>query len=251
MFSPNGIKTILFDLDGTLRLNQPSGWELVVAHALTLGLAIEPEDRRRGTRWEHSYWAGSPDLFADLEHHKDNTPEFWLNYSRRQLTALGAPPPRADELAPRLSKYMQENYRPQSVAAPACEPALRQLQQAGFRLGVVSNRDRPFADELEKIGLSAYFEFSLAGGEVQVFKPDPGIFEAALRRVDSAAHEAVYVGDNYYADVVGARRAGLHPLLYDPEGIYPEADCAVMRSYDQLTQILETLKQTSPDTETG
>jgi HAD superfamily hydrolase (TIGR01509 family) len=241
MFSPNGIKTILFDLDGTLRLNRPSGWEVFIAHARTLGLTIRPEDRAQGVRWEHQYWAGSPELFADLDQHQDNTPAFWRNYSRRQLAAVGAAA-RTDELAPQISKYMEENYRPGSIAAPACEPALQQLKQAGFRLGVVSNRDNPFADELERIGLSSYFEFSLAGGEVQMFKPEPGIFEAALRRVDSTAHEAVYVGDNYYADVVGARRAGLYAVLYDPDGIYPEVDCAVMKSYDQLTAILQSLK---------
>jgi HAD superfamily hydrolase (TIGR01549 family) len=241
MFSPNGIKTILFDLDGTLRLNQPSGWQIFIGHALTLGLPIQPDDRLRGARWEHQYWAGSAELFDDLKLHTDNSPEFWHNYGRRQLLSLGVDEQRAGELAPLLSKYMEENYRPESVAAPAVEAVLKKLKEAGFRLGVVSNRDNPFVDELEKIGLSSYFEFSLAGGEVQMFKPEPGIFAVALERIGSAAHEAVYVGDNYYADVVGARRAGLQPVLYDPDGIYPEADCAVMESYEQFTEILMTI----------
>jgi HAD superfamily hydrolase (TIGR01549 family) len=242
MFSPNGIKTILFDLDGTLRLNLPAGWELVCAHALTLGLPIQHDDRLRGARWEHFYWAGSPGLFEDMKVYTEDSPGFWLNYNRRQLMALGAHAQRAAELAPGLFKYMEENYRPQSVASPAAASALARLQEAGFRLGVVSNRDHPFSEELERIGLSQYFEFSLAGGEVQMFKPEPGIFETALERIDAAAHEAVYVGDNYYADVVGARRAGLRPVLYDPGGIYPEADCAVMESFDQLIEILKSIK---------
>jgi putative hydrolase of the HAD superfamily len=248
MFSPNGIKTILFDLDGTLRLNQPSGWEFIIPHALTLGLPVQPGSRQRAARWEHEYWAGSPDLSADLSAYPEGTREFWRNYSRRQLVSLGADEQRAGELAPLLSKYMEENYRPESVPAPAVEPALQSLKQAGFKLGVVSNRDNPFADELERIGLGAYFDFSMAGGEVRMFKPEPGIFEVALRRIGSSAPEAVYVGDNYYADVVGARNAGLHPVLYDPHGIYPDADCAVMQSFGQLTDILKTIHDAPRET---
>jgi len=51
--------------------------------------------------------------------------------------------------------------------------------------------------------------------------------------------EAAYVGDNYYADVVGARRAGLTPVLYDPRGIFPDPGCASIVSFDQLPQVLE------------
>src|SRR3972149_9248558 len=83
MFSPNGIKTILFDLDGTLRLNLPAGGEVFCEHAISLGLLIGNNDRLHAARWEHYYWAGSPELFADLGIHRDDTPDFWLNYGRR------------------------------------------------------------------------------------------------------------------------------------------------------------------------
>src|SRR3972149_751335 len=107
MFSPNGIKTILFDLDGTLRLNLPAGWEIFIDHALSLGLSVNNADRLRGARWEHYYWAGSPELFDDLNTHVEHGAEFWLNYSRRQLLSLGVEAKRAEELAPLVSKYME------------------------------------------------------------------------------------------------------------------------------------------------
>jgi putative hydrolase of the HAD superfamily len=106
---------------------------------------------------------------------------------------------------------------------------------------VVSNRDHPFIEVLEKLRLSQYFEFSLAGGEVGSFKPEPGIFQAALERMDASAQETAYVGDNYFADVVGSRRAGLQPVLYDPRGLFPEAGCPTITSFDQLTFIIQTL----------
>ena len=46
------------------------------------------------------------------------------------------------------------------------------------------------------------------------------------------------MGDNYFADVVGSLRAGLRPVLYDPNGLFPEAGCAVIQSFDQLPGLL-------------
>ena len=241
MLSPNGIKTILFDLDGTLRFNSPTGPDVVSGQMAAQGLHFSRDDRIRCLRWEHEYWAGSSELTADLDVYLEDSRDFWQNYNRRLLIAFGAEAARAHELAPALGQYMWENYRPESVTIPESPAILTQLKQAGFRLGVVSNRDRPFVDELEKIGLDSFFEFFLAGGEVQIYKPEPGIFEAALLRMGSGAHEAVYVGDNYFADVVGARRAGLRPVLFDPDGLYPEADCCVIRSFEQLPAALKTL----------
>ena len=40
-------------------------------------------------------------------------------------------------------------------------------------------------------------------------KPDPSIFEAALSELDVAAEEAIYVGDSYNADMVGAKGVGM------------------------------------------
>ena len=39
------------------------------------------------------------------------------------------------------------------------------------------------------------------------------------------AHEAVYVGDSYFVDVVGARGAGLGAVLFDPGGVWGARDC--------------------------
>ena len=82
---------------------------------------------------------------------------------------------------------------------------------------------------------------SLAGGEVDSYKPDPGLFNHALNRAHLAPNEAIYVGDNYFADVVGSRRAGLRPVLYDPDMIFPEADCITIRSFNELISTLKVI----------
>lgn len=232
------IKAILFDLDGTLRYNIPTGDQVFRGYALGLGLQISKEDETRGQRWEHYYFASSPEILADIEEYKDRD-AFWVNFSRRRLVALGCDPEQAQTLAPKTSAYMAENYKPQPHTPDEVFALLATLQQSGYVLGVVSNRDDPFDEELRDLKLDSYFRFALAGGEVNSFKPDALIFERALELSETAAHESIYVGDNYFADIVGARRAGLTPVLIDPGGLFPEADCAVIKSFAEFPDLLK------------
>jgi len=241
MLQPNDIKAVFFDLDGTLRHSVPSGGEVFTDYVMTLGLAVDDEARLRALRWEHHYWANSMDLRDDLLAHSFDTEMFWIEYSRRRLLALGASPQWAREFSAKTSTHMGEFYRPVSVVPDDVRRALPQLKQAGYILGVISNRDKPFHDVLQEHGIDSFFDFSLAAGEVNSFKPEPGVFEHALRRVSLSPKEAIYVGDNYYADVVGSRRAGLQPVLYDPIGIFPEPDCARIKSFDELNSIIKVI----------
>jgi len=241
MLSPNGIKAIFFDLDGTLRHSVPSGGDVFTDYVLTLGLPVNPEDRARAARWEHLYWASSVDLREDLLAHSGETENFWIEYSRRRLVALGAAPVWAVQFAPRVSAHMGEVYKPESIVPEDVRSVLSELKQAGFILAVISNRDKPFQETLNQHGIGEFFNFSLAAGEVNTYKPEPGVFEHALRRVNLSPQEAIYVGDNYYADVVGSRRAGLRPVLYDPGGIFPEADCDTIKSFNELNSILKVI----------
>lgn len=239
MFSPNGIKAILFDLDGTLRHNRPEGAQVFIDHAISLGLPISAEDRQRTLRWEHYYWANSTEVQADFKKYEGDKGAFWENYGRRQLVALGTEPRQALALAPVLTRYMDTCYKPESVIPPEVPGMLGLFKEAGFTLGVVSNRDLPFGEELERLGIGGHFDLSLAAGEVKSYKPDPGIFLAALERIGTEPGAAMYVGDNYFADVVGSQRAGLRPVLYDPRSIYPDASCEVIESFDQLSGLLK------------
>ena len=241
MIPANGIKAIFFDLDGTLRHSVPSGGDVSTDYAITLGLQVDDEARLRAMRWEHLYWASSTDLRDDLLAHSADTENFWIEYSRRRLIALGASPEWAAEFAPTVSKHMGEFYRPESIVPEDVRRVLPQLKQAGYILAVISNRDIPFHELLREHGIGEYFDFSLAAGEVQVWKPDPGIFQHALQRVDLSPQDVIYVGDNYYADVAGSRSAGLRPVLYDPLGIFPDPDCETIKSFDELNSILKVI----------
>ncbi|MEW5938392.1 MAG: HAD family hydrolase [Chloroflexota bacterium] len=235
--SPNGIRAILFDLDGTLRHYRPSGADEFNRFAMSLGVSLHPEDIIRTSRWEHYYFAGSPEIRADNEAFKDEG-QFWVNFARRRLVALGCSPAQAADLAPRVHVHMRENHKPTIHVPDDARALVALLKESGYVLGVVSNRENQFENHMEEMGFGGQFHFTLAGGEVNSYKPESGIFEEALRRAGTSAPETMYVGDNYFADVIGSLRAGLRPVLYDPSGLFPEAGCPVIQSFDQLTALL-------------
>ncbi|HJR78549.1 MAG TPA: HAD family hydrolase [Anaerolineales bacterium] len=236
--TPNGIKAIFFDFDGTLRHSVPTGGDVFNDYVLTLGLQINDEDRLRALRWEHQYWANSVDLRDDLLAHSADTENFWIEYSRRRLVVLGASPEWAVDFAPKVSLHMGEVYQPESIVPDEVRETLAELKQAGYQMAVISNRAQPFQTELDEHRISEFFAFSLAGGEVGSYKPEARIFEHALLRGNVTPQETLYIGDNYFADVVGSRSAGLRPVLYDPEGVFPEADCPTIKTFDELKSLL-------------
>jgi FMN phosphatase YigB (HAD superfamily) len=231
------IRAVFFDLDGTLRHNLPAGGEFFADYAIQLGLRATPDDRLRAMRWENFYWANSYELKADRLAYPDDR-DFWNLYARRQLMALGASVAIAEALAPKLNAYMMEAYKPKSVVADGVMRLLPVLKDGGYVLAVISNREKPYHEEIEALGLAPFFELVLAGGEVRMWKPEPHIFVHACERLNMDPAEAVYVGDNYFADVVGARRAGLQPVLYDPRGVFPDPGCAIIRSFEEVLDLL-------------
>lgn len=241
MNSKHHIKAVFFDLDGTLRHSVPEGGQVSNEYAASLGLAISDEDRLRAAHWEYQYWANSADLRDDLIAHSPDSEKFWVEYTRRHLIAAGASPEWAGKHAANVSAHMGEMYKPDSIVPEDVQRTLPKLKEAGYYMAVISNRETPFLDVMDSHGLTPFFEFSLAAGEVDSYKPDPGVFEHALKRANLLPQEVAYVGDNYFADIVGSRRAGLLPVLYDPNNIFPEADCVTIKSFDELISVIKDI----------
>jgi len=87
------------------------------------------------------------------------------------------------------------------------------------RLAIVSNtNDRCLVPSvLDSQGITAAFEQVTLSVEMGIRKPLWQIFEVTLERMGLTATDAVFVGDSYEADYLGARAAGLHSLLIDPD----------------------------------
>lgn len=123
---------------------------------------------------------------------------------------------------------LEENYRVFTDARervgmewrliPGASEMLKSLKRQGIGIGLISNWDHTCRKVLTDNGIDMLFDVTVISSEAGVWKPDPSIFQLALKAADIRAEETLYVGDNYYDDVVGAGKAGIKCLLLAPYG---------------------------------
>lgn len=116
---------------------------------------------------------------------------------------------------------------------PRTREALQRLAKH-FRLAVISNADGKIADVLARCGIADCFETITDSGIVGREKPDPAIFDAAVRSLGVSAADGVYVGDVYSVDYLGATRFGMRSILFDVAGAYRDQSLPRVESLEEL-----------------
>lgn len=101
------------------------------------------------------------------------------------------------------------------VKLPAGVGELLARLKRRYRLGLLSNYPcvPSIRGSLERLGLLSLFDAVVVSAEIGFVKPDPRPFQALLARLALPAAACVYVGDNWLADVQGAKRLGLRAVL--------------------------------------
>jgi HAD superfamily hydrolase (TIGR01509 family) len=243
---PSGVKWILFDLNGTLLKRVPPVHSVVLAFAEHMGYSFAPKAQRTGLRWVQAYWS-SPQS-ADISAQPGDA-FFWGRYIRQYLAAMSialAVPLPEDELdgaAAVIGHRFTHEYAPKLILAPGAKHILWELREQHLKLGLLSNQCEPLTGLAIELGIIEHFEFTLAAGQAGSRKPDPAFYAQALALAGGVPpEEAVHVGDNFYTDVLGARRAGLVPILLDEQDVFPDAadDTLVIRQLAQLSALLPT-----------
>ena len=192
-----------------------------------------------------------------VRRYKERNAELWVMYGKDEVTK--------DELKIERFLYplvhacgMQDNSVTRVLARRLCEDFLRMTNHffslipdadkmirtlaARYPLTIVTNG---FIEsqyhKFRKSGLEPYFSHIVLSEEVGAQKPNPKIFEAALRINRITAYEALMIGDSYTSDVEGARAAGIDQMwLRRTDEPVPEGQTAtyIVHSYDEITAIL-------------
>jgi putative hydrolase of the HAD superfamily len=204
------IETVLLDVGGIFVMPDH---DLIGRIAVAHGGRPSPDALSRGHY--HGIAAGElPGAFT------------WNAYRRAVLDAVGVPAAEiaaaADELGAAMEGAATGVW---TTLLPGAREGLAQLAGTGADLAVVSNADGTVETLLADLALVQVGPGPGVGmgaivdsGAVGVEKPDPAIFAVALQRMGKDVAGCVHVGDTVYADVDGARRAGIRPLHLDPIG---------------------------------
>lgn len=203
---PAGVKprALLFDALGTLVALEPPAPRLRAGLKAALGIDVGAAAAARVVRAEIAYYrahlheAGDRAGLADL---------------RTRCATVVRDGLRLDAPAAEVEPVLLDALR--FEAFPDAEPALRHLREAGMALVVVSNWDVSLHEVLARTGLRPLVDAAISSAEVGSAKPDRAIFALALALARSEAAATWHVGDSIQADVEGARRAGIVPVLID------------------------------------
>lgn len=132
------------------------------------------------------------------------------------------------------------------VMPPANLEAIRQLKEAGYKIGLVSNvtlLPEMMREDMEKLGLLPYFDVTVFSSEEMVRKPHPRIYQAVLTRLETPPAQTVFIGDRLKEDVRGPKEAGMRAVLTtqfrqeDPRDAAVPPD-AVVASLAELPAVL-------------
>ena len=201
-------KAILFDLDDTLLdmvSAMQSSWQEVCAD-LAPRLGCDAATLRETIRRESAiFWADEKAVAG----FRVKPLESRTIVVRLSLLSMGLDDSGAEDIARRSLRGYLDRLAPFDDSLETLES----LRSQGYRLGMVTNGSSD--TQREKIGrwkLEPYFDEIVIESEFGRGKPDPGVFRQALAGTGAAPGEAWMVGDNLYADIGGARGAGIHSV---------------------------------------
>jgi HAD superfamily hydrolase (TIGR01549 family) len=228
--------TIVFDVGGTLlRFNLDALARAYVDAGARYGASLD--------------WARTREVLAELERElpmrtrqrlisleSDNGEGFWNDFYGEGFRRLSITADVSDAAANIRVHFQRGEFE---TVFDDVIPALDALTARGFALGILSNFSPNCEDVLRRVGVHRYFSFFVVSAVAGVEKPDPRIFDLAVRAANRPRAELVYVGDSMFHDIEGAQRAGIDAVLVDRPNQYSDWNGARVQNLGELIEYLE------------
>jgi len=101
---------------------------------------------------------------------------------------------------------------------------------------------------LHKVGLLGYFDPVVVSGDHGYRKPDRRLFQLALDGMGVPAGNTLFVGNDMYRDIYGAREAGLKTVMFNSDqGAKAYLDCVPDYTITDFRDLLKILGLPGPD----
>lgn len=224
------VTDVFFDLDHTL-------WDFEKNSALTFTKILK--DNKIGVKVEdfltayvpinHQYWK----LFreekitkADLRFQRLQTTFKTIDYNAtdKEINLLAA------EYINHLSLY--------NHLFPNAIEILEHLKP-NYKLHIITNGFKEVQNKkIRNSNLDRFFDVIIDSEMAGVKKPDPYIFELALKKANVAAAQSLMIGDNLEADILGAKSVGLHALHFNTHQEEIHNHCSIINSLDEIKMYL-------------
>ncbi len=227
------IKHIFFDLDHTLWDFDKNSAEALTEIFTELELHLEIDD-----------------LPFFLKKYREINAGYWHKYNHGQVTKQQVRTGRfndiltffnvknSDEKAISLGNLYIERSPHKKHIFPNTHETLRYLQKK-YKLHIITNGFEEVQHiKLKNCALSNYFDLVLCSEEVGVNKPNPLVFETALKKTGAFAVESVMIGDNLETDIKGSLACGFSAFHFDPERVHKPSQVNQINDLKELIDLL-------------
>jgi HAD superfamily hydrolase (TIGR01549 family) len=230
------IKAVCFDLHNTLAHYEPSREEVYARACRESGIEVEPTALHQPLLDADAFWREENSRSPIGKRPKTEQLRVYMEYATRVFGGAGL---KLDsKLMPQILTKVQQIGLEFKLYDDAL-PTLKLVKSRNLIVGVISNVGEDIGAICKRLGLEPYLDFYVSSFEVGSDKPRPGIFLAALEKAKVKPAEAIYVGDQYDLDIVGARGVGIKAVLLDRTNSFPNiTDCPRIRS---LTEVVDYL----------
>jgi len=206
-------EVVFLDVGDTLVRPDPSWSGVYIAALADHGIHVSEAalERAFAAAMTSEYWSGEGPYEA-------TEAASWariVGFDQLVLTALGYP-----DQPQEVFRAIESRFGAHASwhVFPDVLPALDALRAAGLRLAVISNWVWGAPELLHELELAGHFESLVISARVGYSKPSAAIFEHALRVTGVSPDRAVHVGDQYRADILGARSVGITGVLLERRG---------------------------------
>jgi putative hydrolase of the HAD superfamily len=217
------IKAVFFDLYQTLVRYEPPREEIEAKVLKNFGIEVTPEALVRPIIVADEFIYNEIARRALSARSREEKTALYLRYQEIVLREAGIKC--RQEVIFKLLREMQQS-RMDLVLYDDVAPVLDELKSQGLILGLISNIEQDMTEIFSRLKLPAWLTVLVTSQDAGAGKPRPEIFRYALERAGVKPAEALYIGDQYQVDVVGARGAGMKAILLDRGDYYKDiTDC--------------------------
>ncbi|MCH2230944.1 MAG: YjjG family noncanonical pyrimidine nucleotidase [Crocinitomicaceae bacterium] len=211
------MKHLFFDLDRTL-------WDFEKNSEAALNLLYEDLKLGDHIRSFRSFHTTYKKINADLWHQYGTGK---LSKSDLRIKRFNDTLKKFDVQNEKLAIKLGEGYIKtspyQTNIFPQTIETLTNLKNDGYKLHIITNgfKEVQFI-KLEKSKLIDFFDVIVCSEDVGKNKPAKDVFDHAMHLAKAEGRDSLMIGDDYLVDVVGAEKAGMKGILFDPNKTYRE-----------------------------
>ncbi|PLX39749.1 MAG: hypothetical protein C0608_11265 [Deltaproteobacteria bacterium] len=189
----DGVRAVLFDLDGTLLDSIPAYFDLMASMLDAVGLPQAPREKVA------EFMASGTSILEKMIPEREM---YRKDELIKELLSVG----RAKSL---------DIFKDEVKVVPGADKSLKHLRDLGIALGIVTTTQRKYLEKklfaLRREGLADFFKVMVATEDAPRVKPAPDPLLEGARRIGMPPSVCVYVGDSH-VDIRAGHAAGMKTI---------------------------------------